>query len=143
MHRYTSQIALGAFVALAAAGTPCLADEAPAAQPAAHTPTVLNVKVTRDKETGQLRAMTAQEDAEFRREVKAVGPTIVDAQRPVTTTVYNSDGSMVGKLSMDNMESLMLVRTPDGKLVMTHDEKAAADAAAPAAQAPAAELPTE
>lgn len=137
MHRYTSHIALGALVALAAS-TSCLADETPVAQPASSTSTVLNVKVARDKETGQLRAMTAQEEAELKRSAKASAPNAAEIQRPVTTTVFHADGRMTGKLSMENMESLMLVHTPDGKTVLTHDE-----AAATATPASAAELPTE
>jgi len=138
MHCYTSQIALGALVALAAAGTPCLADETPASQPAASTSTVLNIKVARDKETGQLRAMTAQEQAELKASSKRIAPTAAEIQRPVTTTVYHADGRMTGKLSMADMESLMLVQTPDGKTVLTHGA-----ASATATPAPAAELPTE
>ena len=137
MHRHTSKIALGAFVALATAGTPCLADETPATQPAASTSTVLNVKVARDKETGQLRAMTAKEEAELRQSVKAIERNAAEIARPTTTTVYHADGRMTGKLSPEAMESLQLVRTPDGTLVMTHDE---APATAPAATA---EAPTE
>jgi hypothetical protein len=45
---------------------------------------------------------------------------------------------MTGKLSMADMESLMLVQTPDGKTVLTHEA-----ASATATPAPAAELPTE
>jgi hypothetical protein len=136
MHRYTTQIALGALVALFAAGTPCLADETPAAQPAASTPTVLNVKVARDKETGQLRAMTAQEEAELRQSAKFTERNALEVARPVTTTVYHADGRMTGKLSAADSENLMLLQTPDGKAVLTHDD-------ATATPAPAAELPTE
>jgi hypothetical protein len=137
MHRYTTQIALGALVALAAAGTPCLADETPAAQPAASTPTVLNVKVARDKETGQLRAMTAQEEAELNANAKPVAPTILEVRRPVTTTVIRPDGSMTGKLSMANMENLVLATTPDGRTVMRHDDSIASPAPAAATELPA------
>lgn len=131
MHRHTSKIALSAFVALAAAGTTCLADETPATQPAASTSTVLNVKVARDKETGQLRAMTAQEEAELKQNAKAIERNALEVARPTTTTVYHADGRMTGKLSPEALESLQLERTPDGALVMTHDE---ASAAAPAAK---------
>lgn len=137
MYRQTSKIALGAFIALAAAGTPCLADETPAAQPAASTSTVLNVKVARDKETGQLRAMTAQEEAEMRQNAKAIERNAAEVARPTTTTVYHADGRMTGRLSPEVLESLQLVRAPDGTLVMTHDE---ASVAAPAAKT---EAPTE
>jgi hypothetical protein len=138
MHRFNSHIALGALLAFSAAGTPCLADETPAAQPAASTSTVLNVKVARDKETGQLRAMTAQEEADLKANAKPVAPTIIEIRRPVTTTEYRADGSMTGKLSMADMENLELVRTPDGRSVMQHTD-AASTTPAPAA----AELPTE
>jgi hypothetical protein len=137
MHRHTSKIAMGALVALAAAGTPCLADETPAAQPAASTSTVLNVKVARDKETGQLRAMTAQEEAELRQSAKAIERNALEIARPTTTTVYHADGRMTGRLSPEVMESLLMVRAQDGTMVITHDEAAAA------APAPTAEAPTE
>lgn len=137
MYRYTSQIALGAFVALATAGTPCLADESPASQPAASTSTVLNVKVARDKETGQLRAMTAQEEAELKQNAKAIERNALEIARPTTTTVYHADGRMTGKLSPEVMESLHMVRAQDGTIVITHDETAAA------APAPKTEAPTE
>jgi len=135
MHRHTSKIALGAFVALATAGTPCLADETPAAQPAASTSTVLNVKVARDKETGQLRAMTAQEEAKLRQSAKAIERNALEVARPTTTTVYHADGRMTGKLSPEVSESLHLVRAQDGTMVITHDETAVA---APTPQAEAA-----
>jgi hypothetical protein len=137
MYRHTSKIAMGAFVALAAAGTTCLADETPAAPAAVSTPTVLNVKVARDKETGQLRAMTAQEEAAFKQAAKSSAPSALETARPVTTTVYHADGRMTGKLSPEVMESLHLVRAQDGTMVMTHDEAAAA------APAPKAEAATE
>lgn len=137
MYRQTSKIAMGAFIALAAAGTPCLADEMPASQPVASTSTVLNVKVARDKETGQLRAMTAKEEAEMRQNAKPIERNALEIARPTTTTVYHADGRMTGKLSPEVLESLQLVRTPDGTLVMTHDE---ASATAPAAKTQA---PTE
>jgi hypothetical protein len=139
MHRHTSKIALSAFVALAAAGTTCLADETPATQPAASTSTVLNVKVARDKETGQLRAMTAQEEAELKQNAKAIERNALEVARPTTTTVYHADGRMTGKLSPEATESLLLVRKADGTLVMTHDAAAAADTA----PAPKAEAATE
>jgi hypothetical protein len=137
MHRRTSKIALGAFVALATAGTPCLADESPAAQPAASTSTVLNVKVARDKETGQLRAMNAKEEAELRQSAKALERNALEVARPATTTVYHADGRMTGRLSPEVSESLHIVRATDGAMVIKHDHAAAA------APAPKAEAPTE
>jgi hypothetical protein len=137
MYRHTSKIALGAFVALAAAGTTCLADETPAAPVAASTSTVLNVKVARDKETGQLRAMTAQEEAELKQAAKSTQRNALEVARPVTTTVYHADGRMTGRLSPEVAESLHIVRAQDGTMVITHDEAAAA------APAPKAEAPTE
>lgn len=138
MHRYTPQIALGALVALAAAGTPCLADDAPATPVAASTSTVLNVKVARDKETGKLRAMTAQEEAELKQAATSTQRNALEVARPVTTTVYHADGRMTGRLSPEDSESLLLVRKADGTLVMTHDA-----AAADAVPAPKAEAATE
>lgn len=133
MHPQSSRLAMGALIAVFAAGTPCLADDAASAT--AHASTVLNVKVTRDKETGQLRAMTAQEEAELKQSAKKVAPSVIETQRPVTTTVYHADGRMTGKLSMADMEDLVLVRTSDGKTVLTHTPDTT--------PAPAAELPTE
>ena len=82
--------------------------------------------------------MTAQEEAELRQAAKSTPPSALEAQRPVTNTVYHADGRMTGRLSMSDMESLKLVQTTDGKTVLTHDE--AAPTVTPAA---AAELPTE
>lgn len=137
MYRHTSKIAMGAFVALAAAGTTCLADETPAAPAAASTSTVLNVKVARDKETGQLRAMTAQEEAELKQNAKAIERNVLEIARPTTTTVYHADGRMTGKLSPEVTESLHIFRAQDGTMVITHDE---ASVATPASKA---EAPTE
>lgn len=137
MHRHTPKIALGAFVALATAGTPCLADETSVTPAAASTSTVLNVKVARDKETGQLRAMTAQEEVELKQNAKAIERNALEIARPATTTVYHADGRMTGKLSPEVMESLHMVRAQDGTMLITHDEAAAA------APAPKTEAPTE
>jgi transposase InsO family protein len=98
---------------------------------------VLNVKVARDKETGQLRAMTAQEEAELKQNAKAIERNALEVARPTTTTVYHADGRMTGKLSPEVTESLHIVRAQDGTMVITHDEAAAAT------PAPKAEAPTE
>ncbi len=138
MHRFTTQFALGAFVALAAAGTPCLADEALAAQPVASSSALSDVKVARDKETGKLRAATAEESAELDAKAKTLAPSVVQIMRPVTTVQMRADGSAVGKRSLDDLDNVVLFKTQDGKTVMQHSDKAIVEA--PAATA---ELPTE
>jgi hypothetical protein len=135
MHRIVRPIAAGVIVALGA--TAAMADESASQTPAA-TSSLSSVKVARDKETGQLRAPTREENAELEASAKSIAPTIVELSRPTTTTVVRADGSMTGKLSMENMESLVMTRTPDGNVVIRHEDHA--EAAAPAAPA---ELPTE
>lgn len=135
MHRIVTPLAVGALVALGASAA--TADESASATSAASS-SLSSVKVARDKETGQLRAPTREEEAELAASAKSIAPTIVELSRPTTTTVVRADGGLTGKLSMENMESLVMTRTPDGNVVIRHDDHA--DVAVPAAPA---ELPTE
>jgi hypothetical protein len=123
MHR-SIHVALSAFVALTAAGTPCLAADAPAQPATASASASADIKVARDKETGQLRAMNAREQAALKANAKAVPPNQIELRRPVTTVVYHADGRMTGKLSAATAERLQVVTTADGKAVMTHAPEA-------------------
>jgi hypothetical protein len=96
------------------------------------------VKVARDKETGQLRAPTADESAELTRQARTIAPDVLMIRRPVTTVETRADGSKVGKLSPDAMEDLLLETTAGGKSVMRHS-----DEPVPAAATADAELPLE
>jgi len=88
------------------------------------------VKVVRDKETGRIRAATAEE-------IEAMGPSrlapnIVTISRPTTTAVTRADGSTTIRRSFEDLDSVVLERGADGKLRMRHGGKDAP--AAPATQ---------
>ncbi|MGB7738259.1 MAG: hypothetical protein WBM03_04040 [Steroidobacteraceae bacterium] len=126
MQRFTTQLALSAFVALAAAGTPCLANETPAAQPVASSSALSDVKVVRDENTKQLRAPTAEESAALDAKAKKLAPSVVEIQRPVSTVERRADGSMVGKRSLADMDNLVLETSVDGTKLVRHSRDGAA-----------------
>jgi len=94
------------------------------------------MKVVRDKETGRLRAATAEEIAEMNQATGGYAPNAVVLNRPMTTVVTRADGSATIRRSLDDMDSVVANRTVDGKLVIRHGDKHA-----PAA--PAQSLPKE
>ena len=79
-------------------------------------------KVVRDKETGKLRAATSEEIAEMNRQPSTYAPNAVVLGRPVTTLVTRTDGSMTIKRSPEDMDSLVVTRDANGKLVARHGE---------------------
>ena len=87
-----------------------------------------DMKVSRDKETGQLRAPTPEESAALKAKAASIAPNVVVLRRPVTTVEVRPDGSMVGKRSLDDMDNLVLSRTADGKAVLRHSDKPAPSA---------------
>jgi hypothetical protein len=95
-----------------------------------------DMKVSRDKETGRLRAPTAEENAALKESARSLAPSVVVVRRPFTTIEVRPDGSAVGKRSLDDMENLVLTRTADGKAVLGHADK-------PAPAAPTRTLPKE
>ena len=138
MYRLTTQFALGALVALAAAGTPCLADEAVAAQPAASADAL---RVVRDKATGKLRAPNPSELKEMleaeKAQRKARGEPEPASAQPLAIT-HPANGMISAKLGPEFLVSLEAHRDADGNLVVRH-----ADPADEHVTAPQAQLPTE
>jgi hypothetical protein len=139
MHRLTTQFALGAFVALVATGTPCLADDMVAAQPTASADAM---RVVRDKATGKLRAPNANELEQMlaaeKAERKARGAPEPSADpKPMQVRTYPS-GMKAAVLGPEFLVAVEARRDADGNLVVRH----AAPADKPVA-APHAALPTE
>jgi len=127
MDRMSKLLALAACTGMAfAAGT---------AQAAESKVTVVNagtdaVKVVRDKDTGRIRAATAEE-------IEAMGPSrlapnIVTLSRPTTTAVTRPDGSTTIRRTLEDLDSVVMERGSDGKFRMRHGCKDAP--AAPATQ---------
>ena len=79
-----------------------------------------DMKVSRDKETGQLRAPTAEEDASLASKARMLVPNVVVLRRPVTTVEIRSDGSAVAKRSLDDLDNLVITRGADGRAVIGH-----------------------
>jgi len=139
MYRLTTQFAVGALVALAAAGTPCLADETAAAQP---TASMDAMRVVRDKATGKLRAPNPSELKEMleaeKAQRKALGkPESAAEPQPIEVRSYPS-GMRAAVLGPEYLVSLEAYRDADGNLVVRHADPADEHVAAPQAQ-----LPTE
>ena len=80
------------------------------------------LKVVRDKETGKLRAANPDEIAEMNRQPGNYAPNAAVLSRPVTTLVTRADGSMTIKRSADDMDSLVVTRESNGKLVARHGD---------------------
>lgn len=88
------------------------------------------VKVVKDKETGKLRAATAEEAAQMAaRPATRLAPNVVVLSRPTTTIVTRPDGSATIRRSLEDLDSLVAVRRADGKLNVRHQQ--GKDAAAP------------
>ncbi len=141
MITFKSTMGVAALAALTAMAGPGYADEpatAPAAAPAAASSTLSDMRVVRDKETGQLRAPTREESAEIDAMPRKSSTNVVVVSRPVSTVEARSDGSLVGKRSLDDMENLVMEKTADGKTVLRHG-----DEVTPTTPAAQAELPTE
>lgn len=112
-----------------------LADDAKPAQANAAS-ALSDMKVARDKETGDLRTPTAEESAALRAKAFSFVPNVVVVRRPVTTVEIRTDGSAVAKRSLEDIDNLVLTRTTDGKAVLRHTDK-------PAPTAPTQSLPRE
>ena len=111
--------AAAAFVAGAA-----LADDAKPTTPTAGS-TMSDMKVWRDPQTGKLRAPTPEESAALDAIPRSTTSNVVVLRRPFTTIEVRPNGSAVGKRSLDDMDNVVLTRTPDGKAVMSHSDKPA------------------
>ena len=94
------------------------------------------MRVARDRETGDLRTPTAEENAALSTKASSIAPNMVVLRRPVTTVEVRANGSAVAKRSLDDMDNLVVTLAADGKAVMSHSAK-------PAPMAPAHNLPQE
>jgi hypothetical protein len=136
MNRNTRLLALAASTAVAFAVGDTFAGESKVTVVNAGS-AVSDMKVARDKETGQLRAPNAEENAALKASSASLAPHILDLVRPVTTVEVRSDGSAVGKRSLGDMDNLVLTRDATGKAILQHSRKGKI------ATAPAAETPKE
>ena len=134
MNRFARLLALAASTAVAFAVGGAVAGESKVTVVKAG-PALSDMKVTRDKDTGQLRAATPEEVAALRASSVTIAPHILELVRPVTTVEVRADGSAVGKRSLADMDHLVLTRGADGKPVMQHSRNQKA-VAAPATEAP-------
>lgn len=131
------------FVRTALAATACALGAVCAAQ-AGETPKVTvvrapaavqqAVKVARDKETGQLRAATPEESAALDAKSVTLPQSMVQIARPTSSIVTRGDGSMTGRLSVDDFDAVIADRAQDGSLRLRHAGKGRTTA--PAAPAP-------
>ena len=92
-------------------------------------PALNDMKVTRDKDTGKLRAPNDAELADLDAARVTVAPHFLDLVRPVTTVEVRADGSAVAKRSLADMDSLVLTTGADGRPVLRHSKKGTAPAA--------------
>jgi len=87
------------------------------------------MKVVRDSETGKLRAATSDEIAAMGQgSTRSLAPSVVVLSRPATTMVSRPDGSATIRRSVDDLDSVVVSRSTDGKLVMHHGKSAPATA---------------
>ena len=91
-------------------------------------------KVVKDKQTGKIRAATSEEIEEMNA-APSVGfaPNAAVLSRPASTLTVNTDGSMTGRRSFDELDSLVIERSADGKAQIRHGGKQAPAAAKPTA----------
>jgi len=134
MNRVARMLALAASTAVAFAAGSAGAGESKVTVIKAG-PALSDMKVARDKETGQLRAPDADELAALKAASVTVAPHILELVRPVTTVERRADGSAVGKRALSDMDHLLLIRGADGKQVMQHSRTTKA-LATPATEAP-------
>jgi hypothetical protein len=124
MNLQMKRLTLSACVAVAVVPGVCVADDAKVT--VVRAPAALSdMKVARDKETGQLRALTDSERAELNASGRSIAPNVVVLQRPTTTVEFRSNGSVVAKRSLDDIDNLVMSRTADGKVVMRHGNEPA------------------
>lgn len=124
MNLLVKQLALSACVAAAFNPGLAIADDAKSVS-TKPVDALSDMKVSRDKETGQLRAPTTEEAAELGAKGRSIAPNIVVLRRPVTTVEVRANGSAVAKRSLDDMDNLVLTRTADGRAVLRHADKSA------------------
>jgi len=120
MNRITRMLAVlaGTAVALSAAGLAGAEESKVTVVKAA--PALNDMKVTRDKETGKLRAPTDAELADLQASRVTLAPHILDLVRPVTVLEVRADGSAVAKRSLADMDNLVITTGAGGKPVLQH-----------------------
>jgi hypothetical protein len=90
-------------------------------------------KVVKDKQTGKVRAATSEEIEEMNAApLHGFAPNAAVLSRPASTLTFNADGSMTGRRSFDELDSLVVERSADGKTQIRHGAKQAPAAAKPA-----------
>ena len=90
-------------------------------------PALNAMKVVRDKDTGKLRAATAEEIAAMgNTPASAFAPNVAVVSRPQTTIVTRPDGSATIRRSLDDLDNVVAVKGADGKLKMGHHQGPAA-----------------
>ena len=105
--------ALAAIAALALVTSGARAEN-PSERSAKSADTLSDKKVVRDKETGRFRAPTAEEAAELKASARSLAPNVLTVRRPVASVEVRANGSAVGKRTLDQMDHVVLQRTPDG-----------------------------
>ena len=132
---FSLQHVLGAVSLCAAVVLPAAAQEVQAVQ------NTNSLTVTRDADTGKLRASTADEQASM---AAAKARMLVRMAKPLPLPKVHSSGARGVRLTDDFIAgaSLIAVRTPDGKIAVEHgnpDSVAQAPAQAPTTTTPATE----
>jgi hypothetical protein len=115
----TSACAVAAF----ATGVALAGDANPAPAKAANA--LDDMKVARDRETGELRNLTQEEEAALKVRTKGASyaPNVVVVRRPSTTVEIRADGSVVAKRSLEDLDNIVATRSADGKTVLRHSDK--------------------
>jgi hypothetical protein len=131
--QFSIQRLLGAALILGAASLPAAAQQTPAT-PAESTPTATAtanaMTVTRDADTGMLRAATPQEQAAL---TAAKSRFAVRMAVPQPETKYHSSGAVGVRLTDEfiNANALVATRGADGKVTVAHGNADDHDHAAP------------
>jgi hypothetical protein len=132
--KFSLQLVLGAVGLCAAAILPAAAQDMQAVQD------TNSMTVTRDAETGKLRAATADEQTSM---AAAKARMQVRMAKPLPLPKVHSSGARGVRVTDDFIAgaSLIAVRTPDGKIVVDHGnpDVAQAPAQAPTTTTPATE----
>ena len=83
------------------------------------------MKVVRDKDTGKLRAATAEEIDEMNAAPRSgYAPNAVMLSRPMTTIVQRADGSATIRRGVDDLDDIVVSKGADGKITMGHKHAA-------------------
>jgi hypothetical protein len=117
----------GAGLALCAVALPAAAQSAPDASSAPSAPTADAQTISRDPDTGQLRAPTAEEQAKLHALKNAKNLRV--SPKPMLQK-YHSSGARGLRLNDEFLSSSVAVRTPDGRIETICNEAHGAEAPA-------------